>query len=58
MYLTPTSSPSPYKGFAVQIVSYRANRNKNDSTLEELVALGEWAKYVLDTNNQSLGGRH
>jgi hypothetical protein len=28
----------------VQVISWRANRLKNDATLEELVALGAWAK--------------
>ena len=27
----------------VQIISYRANRIKNDATLDELIKLGEWA---------------
>jgi len=28
----------------VQIISYRANRIKNDATIEELILLGEWAR--------------
>lgn len=31
----------------VQIISYRANRIKNDATLEELIQIGDWAKNVL-----------
>jgi hypothetical protein len=31
----------------VQIISYRANRIKNDASLEELIKIGEWAKNEL-----------
>lgn len=40
------------KGYIVgniQVVSYKANRNKNNSTLKELIRLGEWANDVLNS---------
>lgn len=45
------SSELGYVKGNVQFISYKANRNKNNSTLEELLALGEWAKDVLNANN-------
>ena len=35
----------------VQVISYKANRNKNNSSLKELMALGKWARRVSKTNN-------
>lgn len=32
----------------VQIISYRANRMKNDGTLQELIMMGEWANQILN----------
>lgn len=40
----------PNKGYTkdnIQVISYLANRMKNNGTLEQLVMLGEWAKSVL-----------
>lgn len=34
----------------IHIISFRANRIKSDASLEELVALGEWAKNVISRN--------
>lgn len=43
-------NPLGYVDGNVHIISTRANLLKRDATLEELVALGEWAKNVLNTD--------
>jgi len=37
-----------YESGNIEIMSYRANTLKGDASLEELVALGKWAKKKLD----------
>lgn len=45
-------STKGYTADNIQTVSLRANILKRDATLEELVALGEWAKKILGENGE------